>query len=395
MVYYNKMSFPMPPNPAPVINAPDRFDEIHTLTCNGLDTSPNKALAQAIKLGNKYECALLSADFHAFKNGDMKQWTVRFKDIPMQGDLYRHSGKWSSVEDNVVDHSAPIYRPFTMTNDAEYPALELEIFDEAGMHAQGNASYGSSFFTIHIRHQRDLLQNEFVQSVKESTEAAKQAVDLVRSACNLIHTATLDQLASQNLTKTAIDQCKQSVNLVKASCDTIVSSTGLVKSSVDQCSSVLSQKLTDVSGACYAIHDAVDEAKAQAIVNKDMLELAIASHKTATQEGNASINVNLGLVKTATDAVTSACDSVGIKIDEAKTSAESNKDTLNGSLIQIKQSTDNIKSSSDAIGVAVQAAQSGISAAVDACKAGVKESIDSHKTSTDAMSQKIRYKLLF
>lgn len=390
------MSFPMPPNPTPVINAPDRFDEIHTLTCNGLDTSPNKALAQAIKLGDKYECALLSADFHAFKAGDMKQWSLRFKDIPMQGELYRHSGKWSSVEDNVVDnHSAPIYRPFTMTSDAEYPSLELEIFDEAGMHAQGDAAYGSSFFTIHIRHQRDLLQNEFVQSVKESTEAAKQAVDLVRSACNLIHVATLDQVAAQNLTKTAVDQCKQSVNLVKSACDTIATSTGLVKSSVDQCSVTLSQKLTDVSGACYAIHEAVDEAKLQSVANKDFLESAIESHKTATQEGNASINVNLGLVKSATEAVTTACDAVGTKIDEAKAAAEANKDTLNGSLVQIKQSTDSIKSSSDAVGTAVQAAQSGISAAVDACQAGIKESVDSHKTSTDAMSQKIRYKLLF
>ena len=393
------MSFPaapIPPNPAPVINAPDRFDEIHTLTCNGLDTSPNKALAQAIKLGNKYECALLSADFHAFKAGDMKKWSVKFKDIPMQGDLYRHSGKWSSVEDNVVDnHSAPIYRPFTMSNDAEYPSLELEIYDEAGMYAQGDAAYGSSFFTIHIRHQRDLLQNEFVQSVKDSTESAKQAVDLVRSACNLIHTATLDQLASQNLTKTAVDQCKQSVNLVKSACDTIVTSTGLVKSSVDQCSATLSQKLTDVSGACYAIHDAVDEAKAQTVVNKDFIQSAIESHKQATESGNSSINANLVLVKTATEAVTTACDSVGSKIDEAKVAAEANKDTLNGSLQQIKLSADNIKTSSDGITVAVQSAQNGISEAVNSCKTGIKESIESHKSSTDAMSQKIRYKLLF
>jgi len=336
----------MPPNPAApviVITADDRFDQLHSLSCSGTDITPNKALVSALKLSSRFECALLSANFEGLKRGDVKDFSVHFKTISCQGALYRHSGSFDANKDNVVDcKSAPLYRSLTMASDEEHAQIELEIRGPNGMPITGDAGWGNSYFTVHFRHKKDYLMNEFIKEVKEANQNTNTTASAITQACYLIQAAVQEQKTSQDLTKTAVDQAKESVNLVKASCDSIITSTGLVRSAVDQA------KL-GIQNAVVSCENAVSSMSADLSGN-------IKECTAATEAGHVSLNANLALIKT---------------------------------------SCDNVKTSSDEITVAVQSAQSGISSAVDACKLGIKESIESHKSSTDAMSQKIRYKLLF
>ena len=391
------MSFPMPPaQPVITITADDRFDQLHTLSCSGTDITPNKALVSVIKLSSRFECALLSANFEGLKRGDAKDFSVHFKTISCQGPLYRHSGAFDANKDNVVCcKSAPLYRSLTMASDEEHAQIELEIRGPDGSPLVGDAGWGNSYFTIHFRHKKDYLMNQFIEEVKVANQNTNTTASAITQACYLIQAAVQEQKASQDLTKTAVDQAKASVNLVKASCDSIITSTGLVRSAVDQaragiegavtlCEGAVASMSADLSGnlkECTAACETIETAT-QGVFT------AVNEHKAATEAGHASLNANLALIKSSCDDVHEACD-------EVKASAVENKDSLNASLGQVKSACDSIKSSSDAVGVAVQSAKAGIEGAVNACQAGIKESVDSHKLSTDAMSQKIRYKLLF
>ena len=391
------MSFPMPPaQPIIVITADDRFDQLHTLSCSGTDITPNKALVSVIKLSSRFECALLSANFEGLKRGDAKDFSVHFKTISCQGPLYRHSGKWSSVEDNVVDcKSAPLYRSLTMASDEEHSQIELEIRGPDGAPLTGDSSWGNSYFTIHFRHKKDYLMNQFIEEVKQANQNTNTTASGITQACYLIQAAVQEQKASQDLTKIAVDQAKQSVNLVKASCDSIITSTGLVRTAVDQaragiegavtsCELAVSSMSADLSGnlkecttACETI-----EIATQGVFT------AVNQHKDATEAGHASLNANLALIKTSCDDVHEACD-------EVKASAVENKNALNASLGQVKASCDSVKASTDTVGALVTSAKSGIEGAVNACKDGITGAVQAHQSSTDAMSAKIRYKLLF
>ena len=392
------MSFPMPPPAQPiiVITADDRFDQLHTLSCSGTDITPNKALVSALKLSSRFECALLSANFQGLKRGDAKDFSVHFKTISCQGALYRHSGAFDANKDNVVDcKSAPLYRSLTMASDEEHSQIELEIRGPDGAPLAGDAGWGNSYFTIHFRHKKDYLMNEFIKEVKEANQNTNTTASAITQACYLIQAAVQEQKASQDLTKTAVDQAKQSVNLVKASCDSIITSTGLVRTAVDQARAGIEGVVASCEGAVASMSADLSGNLKECTAACETIEIAtqgvftaVNQHKDATEAGHASLNANLALIKTSCDNVHDACD-------EVKASAVENKDSLNTSLGQVKSACDSIKSSSDAVGVAVQAAQSGISASVDSCKAGIKESVDSHKLSTDNMSAKIRYKLLF
>ena len=392
------MSFPMPPPAQPiiVITADDRFDQLHTLSCSGTDNTPNKALVSALKLSSRFECALLSANFQGLKRGDAKDFSVHFKTISCQGALYRHSGAFDANKDNVVDcKSAPLYRSLTMASDEEHSQIELEIRGPDGAPLAGDAGWGNSYFTIHFRHKKDYLMNEFIKEVKEANQNTNTTASAITQACYLIQAAVQEQKASQDLTKTAVDQAKQSVNLVKASCDSIITSTGLVRTAVDQARAGIEGVVASCEGAVASMSADLSGNLKECTAACETIEIAtqgvftaVNQHKDATEAGHASLNANLALIKTSCDNVHDACD-------EVKASAVENKDSLNTSLGQVKSACDSIKSSSDAVGVAVQAAQSGISASVDSCKAGIKESVDSHKLSTDNMSAKIRYKLLF
>ena len=397
MVYYNKMSFPMPPaQPVITITADDRFDQLHTLSCSGTDITPNVALVSAIKLSSRFECALLSANFEGLKRGDAKDFSVHFKTISCQGPLYRHSGAFDANKDNVVDcKSAPLYRSLTMANDEEHAQIELEIRGPDGSPLVGDAGWGNSYFTIRFRHKQDYLMNEFIKQVKEANQNTNTTASAITQACYLIQAAVQEQKTSQDLTKTAVDQAKASVNLVKASCDSIITSTGLVRTAVDQAKAGIEGAVASCEGAVASMSADLSGNIKECTTACETIEIAtqgvfaaVNQNKAATEAGHASLNANLALIKTSCDDVHDACD-------EVKASAIENKDALNASLGQVKSACDSIKSSSDAVGTAVQAAQSGISASVDACKAGIKESVDSHKLSTDAMSQNIRYKLLF
>ena len=115
---------------------------------------------------------------------------------------------------------------------------------------------------------------------------------------------------------------------------------------------------------------------------------AVNQHKDATEAGHASLNANLALIKTSCDDVHEACD-------EVKASAVENKNALNASLGQVKASCDSVKASTDTVGALVTSAKTGIEFAVNACKDGITGAVQAHQSSTDAMSAKIRYKLLF
>jgi hypothetical protein len=314
-----------------------RFDEIHNLTCSGLDVTPLKAIVGDITLNNKYECALLSANFIGFANGDIKKWSIKFKTIPSQGELYRHAGKWSSTEDNVIQRENPIYRPFTMGSQTDYATLELEIVDETGSVVTGNIAYGTSYFTIHIRHAKDQLQNEFVNAVSDACALIEAACDTVASNVALSTTATNAVKASADLVKTATDSVKASVDLCTISTDSI-------KTSVDSTSSTLEATLETI--------------------------------KTSTDNVKASVD----LVKTATDSVatnvalcTTSCDTISSTVSSTST-------TLNTNVNAITTAVDLVTVSTDALGTTLS---------------GIESAVDESKSVQSAMSAKIRYNLLY
>ena len=387
---------PPPAQPIIVITADDRFDQLHTLSCSGTDITPNKALVSALKLSSRFECALLSANFQGLKRGDAKDFSVHFKTISCQGALYRHSGAFDANKDNVVDcKSAPLYRSLTMASDEEHSQIELEIRGPDGAPLAGDAGWGNSYFTIHFRHKKDYLMNEFIKEVKEANQNTNTTASAITQACYLIQAAVQEQKASQDLTKTAVDQAKASVNLVKASCDSIITSTGLVRSAVDQaragiegvvasCEVAVASMSADLSGnlkECTAACETIEIAT-QGVFT------AVNQHKDATEAGHASLNANLALIKTSCDNVHDACD-------EVKASAVENKDALNASLGQVKSACDSVKASTDTVGALVQSTKAGIEGAVNSCQAGITGAVQAHQASTDNMSAKIRYKLLF
>ena len=374
------MSFPIA-NPVVPISASERFDEIHTLTCNGTDITPNKALASALALSNKYEACLLSADFQGLKLGDQKHFAVRFKTIPMQGELYRHAGKWSSIEDNIIDMSkSPIYRPFTMALDTEYPTLELEIVDKDGTAITGDANWGSSYFTIHIRHNHELKRNEWLTEIKQANEATSLSANAVRQSVDLVKTAVDQQRASQEITKTAIDQCKESVNLVKTSCDSIIVATGQVTASVTSAKA-------GIEGAVNLVHDAIDEHKVQA-------EATGVALKASVDGAKAGIEGACNLVHDAIDehkvqaeatgvALKASCDALAPKLDDIKAQTE-----------LVKSACASIESVSVANKDFLKASTDANRQSVEAFKAEAKISADAHKAVSQTISSKIAYKLV-
>ena len=381
------MAFPIA-NPVVPVSASERFDEIHTLTCNGTDITPNKALASALALSNKYEACLLSADFQGLKLGDQKHFAVRFKTIPMQGELYRHAGKWSSTEDNIIDMAkSPIYRPFTMALDTEYPTLELEIVDKDGTAITGDSNWGSSYFTIHIRHNHELKRNEWLTEIKQANEATALSANAVRQSVDLVKSAVDQQKASQDITKTAIDQCKESVNLVKTSCDSIIVATGQVTSSVNSAKA-------GIEGACGLVHDAIDEHKVQAEATGIALKASVDSAK-------AGIEGACGLVHDAIDehkvqaeatgvALKASCDALAPKLDDIKIQTE-----------LVKSATDSVASacaSIESVSVAnknfLKASTDANRQSVEAFKAEAKLSADAHRAVSETMSAKIAYRLV-
>ena len=381
------MSFPIA-NPVVAVVADAEYDGLFTLTCSGLDNTPNKTLATPIKISNKYECALLSADYENLKTGDNKRFTLQFKDIPMSGPLYTASGAFDANKDNVVDnHSSPVYRGFTMANDTEYNNIELEIVDDTGMYINGDASYGASYFVIHIRHKEAHRRDEFIQAITASTDASNQSILAVKFACDLIKDAVDLQKIAQDSTKQAVDQNKQSVNLVKVSCDTIATATTLVKTAVDQCKTQLDASLVLVKASCDSVHDAVDEAKASAVTNKMDLQSSLAQVKASCD----TIDASAQAVKASVD---SAKAGIEAKIDASKASAEADAITLNSSLGQIKSATDLVKGACDGVTASVNVAKAGIEGAVQASSTAIVQATEDHKAISQAMSNKIRYKLL-
>tara|TARA_R110001606_G_scaffold118707_3_gene249358 strand:+ start:936 stop:2099 length:1164 start_codon:yes stop_codon:yes gene_type:complete len=387
----------MPPaQPIVVITADSRFDELHTLSCSGTDITPNKALVSSIKLSSRFECALLSANFEGLKRGDVKDFSVHFKNISCQGPLYRHSGAFDANKDNVVDcKSAPLYRSLTMANDEEHAQIELEIRGPDGAPITGNAGWGNSYFTIRFRHKKDYLMNEFIKEVKQANQNTNTTASAITQACYLIQAAVQEQKQSQDLTKIAVNQVKESVNLTKASCDSIVLSTALVRTAVDQARAGIEGAVTSCEGAVASMSADLSGNLKECTAACETIEIAtqgvfnaVNQNKAATEAGHASLNVNLALIKTSCDDVHDACD-------EVKASAIENKDALNISLGQVKSACDSVKTSTDNVGSLVNAAKTGISAAVSACQIGITGAVQAHQTSTDAMSQKIRYKLLF
>jgi hypothetical protein len=318
-----------------------RFDEIHNLTCSGLDVTPLKAIVGDITLNNKYECALLSANFIGFANGDIKKWSVKFKTIPSQGELYRHAGKWSSTEDNVIQRENPIYRPFTMGSQTDYATLELEIVDETGTAVTGNIAYGASYFTIHIRHAKDQLQNEFITAVSDACALIETACDTVASNVNLCTVSTDAIKASVDSTSATLE----------ATLETIKTSADNVKASVDLCT-----------------------------VSTDAI-------KASVDSTSATLEATLETIKTSTDAVESAVDLCTVSTDAIKASVDSTSATLEATLETIKTSTDAVKASVDLVTVSTDSLGSTLT--------GIESAVDEHRVVSTAMSAKIRYNLLY
>ena len=365
------MSFPIPNQ----VFAQSTIDEVHTLTCNGLDITPNKVVVSPIVLCNKFQCALLSADFDGFKKGDIKHFVIKFKTISMQGELYRNAGKFEANADNTIDMAkCPIYRNFTMPADTQFSDLELEICNADGAPIAGDPSWGSSYFTIHIRNNPEILQNEWLDSIKIANENTGQSAASISVAVGLVHQAVLDQKASQDLTKLAVDQCKQANNLIKTSVDSCVAATGLVKSAVDECKVELSARLVDVSGACADIKDATSAHKLSAELSATQLKASIDAHK-------ASAELSATAIKDATDEckdelsaklvdVSAACGDISTQVVSAKAMSIVNRTHL--------------KESTDAVNVSINAFKDANNAAMQA-----------HQAVSQQISDKTRYKLLY
>ena len=354
------MAFPIPNQ----VFAQSNIDEVHTLTCNGLDITPNKVVVSPIVLCNKFQCALLSADFDGFKKGDIKHFVIKFKTISMQGELYRNAGKFEANADNTIDMAkCPIYRNFTMPTDTQFSDLELEICNADGAPIAGDPSWGNSYFTIHIRHNPEILQNEWLDSIKIANENTSQSTASVSAAVNLVHQAVLDQKTSQDLTKLAVDQCKQANNLIKSSVDSCVSATGLVKTAVDECKVEISARLVDVSGACGEIKNATDECKNE--LSSKLIDVSSACGEIKNATDDCKVELSARLVD-----VSGACGDISTQVNAVKAQSIINRTLL--------------KSSTDAVNVSI-----------NAFKDANNVSMQAHQAVSQQISDKTRYKLLY
>jgi len=383
------MAFPIPNQ----VFAQSTIDEVHTLTCNGLDITPNKVVVSPIVLCNKFQCALLSADFDGFKKGDIKHFVIKFKTISMQGELYRNAGKFEANADNTIDMAkCPIYRNFTMPADTQFSDLELEICNADGAPIAGDPSWGNSYFTIHIRHNPEILQNEWLDSIKIANENTGQSAASVSAAVGLVHQAVLDQKASQDLTKLAVDQCKQANNLIKSSVDSCVAATGLVKTAVEECKVELSARLVDVSGACADIKDATDAHKASAEASATQLKASIDAHK-------ASAELSATAIKDATDAHKASAELSATAIKDA---TDACKDELSAKLVDVSAACGDIstqvvaaKSMSIVNTAQLKASTDAVNVSINAFKDANDASMQAHQAVSQQISDKTRYKLLY
>tara|TARA_R110001632_G_scaffold218107_1_gene347088 strand:- start:612 stop:1736 length:1125 start_codon:yes stop_codon:yes gene_type:complete len=365
------MAFPIPNNPTPV--AQERFDEIHTATCNGSDVTPQKTLPTAITLANTYECALLSCSFEGLSRGTRKKFSVRFASTgpSMQGVLYRHSGKWSSTEDNSISFKYPIYRGFTMSNPTDFTSLDLEILDQDGNVIIGDPTWSNSYFTFHIRHKHDLLTNSWLENIKISNENTSQSAISVENAVQLVKTAVQEQKALQALTTVAIEEqkvlqalntdavsaCQSAVNLVKSAVDTVAVSSGLVKQSVDNVGASMNANLNLINSSTQEVKAVIDAHKIASASASEAMNATMVEVKNA----NLALAPKLDDIKISADAVKTSSDAVLVGVQNSEATSIANKDFIKASIDLNKSAIDAFKASNDANALAHQAVSQQIS----------------------------------
>ena len=159
------MSFPM----NPVVTPSERFSRYYLATASGVGCSDFSLNIPQTALGPKYEIALISADIPGFKVKRFHSFYIECSNVATHSKLYTHSGKYSSVEDNVLDFNGkPQYHKLTGAN-ANYSQLDFKIKDKASnslVATDGND--GTLFVQVHISHCEDELANEFHTATKDA-----------------------------------------------------------------------------------------------------------------------------------------------------------------------------------------------------------------------------------
>lgn len=369
-------------------NPSARFSRKFLLTASGLGCNElTLNLPSNIDIGPKYEMALISANIPGFKLKRFHEFYIECSTFSMENHLYYHSGKWSSVEDNVLDFNGKAqYVPITQAN-ATINKIELKIKNLSNNNLVSSAATdGSCFIVVHIRHKEDQLQNEFIEAVKDAAVNIKSATDLVKTAVDAATSKLGDVETECQNVKSAVDSAKAAVDLTKGAVDSCTAGVALVKTATDS----VKTSVDAVNTSAQAIKSSTDLVKAAC----NDIETEVAAFKTA----NAASHVAL---KSSTDSIKTACNDIETEVAAFKTANASAHTALKAEVTAFKTANASAHTALKAEVTAFKSANASnigtLDTSIQAVKTAadsIKSAVDLHKAESVAIKNKIRYQLV-